>query len=81
MRFVLAKELKRKREGKDTEFEISGRPVPHQKRQWFMQRKALSKEDIVQSDACLFTSSSSFIPLLTATSDSSVYYILYAKSG
>jgi hypothetical protein len=55
--------------------------VPHQKRQWFMQRKALSKEDIVQSDACLFTSSSSFIPLLTATSDSSVYYILYAKSG
>jgi hypothetical protein len=51
MRLVLAKDVKRKREGKDTEFEINGRLLPRQKMQRFMLRKELSEEDVIRSDA------------------------------
>ena len=51
MRLALAKDLKRKREGKDTEFEINGRLLPRQKMQRFMVRKELSEEDVIRSDA------------------------------
>ena len=65
MRLALAKDLKRKREGKDTEFEINGRLLPRQKMQRFMVRKELSEEDVIRSDARKSTSKSSRVPLLT----------------
>jgi hypothetical protein len=65
MRLALAKDLKRKREGKDTEFEINGRLLPRQKMQRFMVRKELSEEDVIRSDARKSTSTSSRVPLLT----------------
>jgi hypothetical protein len=69
--------VKRKREGKDTEFEINGRLLPRQKMQRFMVRKELSEEDVIRSDARKYTSTSSRAPLLTITSHSSVCYISY----
>jgi hypothetical protein len=65
MRLALAKDLKRKREGKDTEFEINGRLLPREKMQRFMTRKELSEEDVIRSDARKSTSTSSRVPLLT----------------
>ena len=64
MRLALAKDLKRKRKGKDTEFEINGRLLPRQKMQRFMARKELSEEDVIRSDARKSTSTSSRVPLL-----------------
>jgi hypothetical protein len=64
MRLALAKDLKRKRKGKDTEFEINGRLLPRQKMQRFMARKELSEEDVIRSDARKSISTSSRVPLL-----------------
>jgi hypothetical protein len=79
MRLALAKDLKRKREGKDTEFEINGRLLPRQKMQRFMVRKELSEEDVLRSDARKFTSTSSCVPVLTLKSHTSVCYISYTS--
>jgi hypothetical protein len=77
MRLALAKDLKRKREGKDTEFEINGRLLPRQKMQRFMARKELSEEDVIQSDARTRTLTSSHVLLLTSRSNSFVCYVSY----
>jgi hypothetical protein len=53
MKFVLAKQQKRKlEEGKDTEFEINGKPVPTRKMQRFLQRKDISQEELHLSQDC-----------------------------
>jgi hypothetical protein len=47
MKFVLAKQQKRKLEDeKDTEFEVNGRPVPVKKMQRFLQRKHISQKEL-----------------------------------
>jgi hypothetical protein len=47
MKFVLAKQKKRKlEEGKDTEFEVNRRPVPARKIQRFLQRKDISQQEL-----------------------------------
>jgi hypothetical protein len=54
MKFVLGKRFKRRQEdGKETDFKINGRPVPHQKMQRFIQRKRLSEGEVGLSQAGL----------------------------
>jgi hypothetical protein len=53
MKFVLGKQLKRKLEdGKESAFEINGRPVPLQKMQRFVQRKGYSDGTILATKIC-----------------------------
>jgi hypothetical protein len=77
MRLALAKDLKRKREGNDTGFEINGRLLPRRKMQRFVVRKELSEEDLIRSDACKSTPTSSRVLSLTTKSHSSICYVSY----
>ncbi|KAF5877206.1 uncharacterized protein Bfra_001570 [Botrytis fragariae] len=51
MRVILRKDLKRKREGKNSEFRISGREVEPNKIQRFAQRYKVTEESILEFDA------------------------------
>jgi hypothetical protein len=47
MKVMLRKQLKRKlEEGKESEFEVNGRPVPPQQMSRFIQRKGMTDEEI-----------------------------------
>ncbi|KAI9640193.1 hypothetical protein NHQ30_011430 [Ciborinia camelliae] len=50
MKVILRKNLKRKREGKESEFSISGRDVEPQKIQRFAQRNKLTEDSILEFD-------------------------------
>ncbi|KAJ8069430.1 hypothetical protein OCU04_003084 [Sclerotinia nivalis] len=50
MRVILRKDLKRKREGKKSEFRISGRDVVPQKIERFAQRNKMTEESILEFD-------------------------------
>jgi hypothetical protein len=48
MKVMLRKQLKRKLEGKESEFYLHGRPVPPQKMSRFIQRKGITYDEIIQ---------------------------------
>lgn len=48
MRVILRKDLKRKREGKNSEFRISGREIEPKKIQRFAQRYKVTEESILE---------------------------------
>ena len=50
MRVILRKDLKRKREGKETEFSIAGRDVESQKIRKFAKRNNFTEDDILGFD-------------------------------
>lgn len=48
MKVMLRKELKRKLDGKESEFHVHGRPVPPQKMSRYVQRKGISDDKILE---------------------------------